>query len=310
MGYRKLLLSLAVVLLVCGSAVQVAAHPAPTVSLTAYAHPEILVDAQWVAENLNDPTVRIIDARLPFEGSLYSAGHIPGAVFVNVFSDLCCPSKIMEAEPFAQLMSNLGIGDNTTVVIYDTSGGIWGARLWWALMYYGHTNVKMLNGGLLAWIMAGQPLETAVPSVTPADFHAITQPQWIATMDEVRKAVKNKKVSIVDALPWPYYTGDLHQYARPGHIKSAVSFPAPDMIDGIWQTVLPPEDLSRMISRIGLDPGKRTITYCGGGYAGAHAAFVLYLMGFNKVGLYDGSLMEWASIPSNPMEVVKMEDEH
>jgi thiosulfate/3-mercaptopyruvate sulfurtransferase len=77
------------------------------------------------------------------------------------------------------------------------------------------------------------------------------------------------------------------------------------MIDGIWQTVLPAEDLSRMISRIGLDPGKRTITYCGGGYAGAHAAFVLYLMGFNNVGLYDGSLMEWTSIPSNPMEVVK-----
>ena len=113
---------------------------------TAYAHPEVLVDSDWLAEHLDDPTVRILDARV--DGPPYSIGHIPGAVFVDIFSELCCPSDIMDAEPFAELMSKLGIGDDTTVIVYDTQSGLWGARLWWALRYYGHEDARLLDGGL------------------------------------------------------------------------------------------------------------------------------------------------------------------
>ncbi len=312
---HRLSLVLALVTILLGSC---AAPPtaAPVADLTAvptsqplrakYAHPEILVDTSWVAAHLDDPTVRFIDAREPFQGPLYETGHIPGAVFVNVFSDVCCPSRIMDAESFEKLMGKLGIRDDTTVVVYDTDGGLWAARVWWALRYYGHENVKMLNGGLLAWAQVGnKSLETETPTVAPTVFHAEVQPQWLATMDEVKKAVEDPQIAILDALTRPNYVGDLIQYARPGHIATALSFPAPDTIDPVFRTILLPGDLSRMLMRLQLNAEKRVITYCGGGIYGAHTAFVLYLMGFDQVGLYDGSLMEWASNSnsSNPMEV-------
>ena len=276
----------------------------PLVKIPAkYAHPEILVDAGWVADHLSDPTVRIVDAREPLEGALYQTGHIPGAVFVDIFSELCCPSKIMAAQPFAELMGKLSIGDNTTVVVYDTDGGLWAARLWWALKYYGHDDVKMLNGGLLQWVSNSHPLEAETPKVSPETFHSKVQPQWLATIDEVKKAIDDPDIVLLDALTLPNYLGDLDTYERPGHIATALSFPAPDTIDGVTRMVLSPEELSRMLMRLNLDPEKRVITHCGGGYYGAHTAFVLYLMGFENVGLYEGSLMEWASDPSNPMEV-------
>jgi thiosulfate/3-mercaptopyruvate sulfurtransferase len=200
-------------------------------------------------------------------------------------------------------MGKLGIGDDTTVVVYDTDGGLWAARVWWALRYYGHEDAKILNGGLQAWVQAGKSLQIETPAVMPTIFNAEIQPQWMATIDEVKKAVEDPQIVIVDALTRPNYTGDLIQYERPGHIATALSLPAPDTLDPVMRTILLPGDLSRMFARLGLDPEKRVIAYCGGGIYGAHTVFVLYLMGFNRVGLYDGSLMEWTSNSSNPMEV-------
>ncbi len=301
----SLVLALVSILLLgsCAAPPTVAPTTQPSKIGSAYAHLEILPSAIWLGNHLDDPTVRVIDARAPFQGSLYETGHIPGALFVNVFSDVCCPSKIMDAQSFEKLMGKLGIGDDTTVVVYDTDGGLWAARVWWALRYYGHENAKMLNGGLQAWVQESKSLETETPTVAPAVFHAEVQPQWLATMDEVKKAVEDPQIAILDALTRPNYTGDLNQYGRPGHIATALSFPAPDTLDPVTRGVLPAEALSRMLARLGLDPEKRVITYCGGGIYGAHTAFVLYLMGFDQVGLYDGSLMEWAPNQSNPMEV-------
>ena len=188
---------------------------------------------------------------MPFEASLYETAHIPGADFLNVSSDLCCASEIIPADQFASLMGRLGIGDDTTVVAYDTEGGRWAARLWWALRYYGHEEAAMLDGGLRAWGGAGGAVETEAPDVEPA-----------------------------------------------------VSLPAPDTLNEVFLTVHGPDVLSRMLMRLGLDPAQRVITYRGGGVYGAHDAFVLYLMGFDEVGLYDGSLGEWTSDPSNPVDVV------
>jgi thiosulfate/3-mercaptopyruvate sulfurtransferase len=268
-----------------------------------YAHPEVLVDANWVAAHMDDPTVRIVDARMPLEGSVYEIGHIPGAVFVDMLNDLCCPSDIMDADRFAALMGRLGIGDDTTVVIYDTEGGPWAARLWWALRYYGHDQAAMLDGGLRSWVLAGKPLDTLAPWVLPAVFTPEVQPSWRATTDEVRAAIDDPAVSLVDALPWPNYTGDAPDFGA-GHIPSAVSLPATDTLDAVMLTVRDAGALSRMLMRAGLDPRQRVITYCGGGYAGAHDAFVLHLMGFEDVALYDGAMGEWSSDPDNPVEVV------
>jgi thiosulfate/3-mercaptopyruvate sulfurtransferase len=279
------------------------AASAETVTIPpSYGHPEILADVSWVSAHLNDPTVRIVDARVSLERALYWTGHIPGAVYADVFVDVCCPSRIMSADSFATSMGKLGIGDDTTVVAYDTDGGLWAARLWWALRYYGHDQVKVLDGGLRQWVSMGKPLETTSPEVKSAVFTPKVEEKWRAMIDEVRQAIDDPDVALLDALPWPSYAGDLVEYARPGHIPTSLSFPFGDTIEGIGQTTLAPDALANMLMRLHLDPGKRVITYCGGGYAGARAAFVLYLMGFDKVGLYDAALAEWASDAANPME--------
>jgi thiosulfate/3-mercaptopyruvate sulfurtransferase len=252
-----------------------------------YVHPEVLVDSDWLVANLDDPSVRIVDAR---EGLVfYGRGHIPGAVFVQ----LCCPSDIIDAEPFAKLMGKNGIGDDTTVVIYDDTGGLWGARLWWALRYYGHEDAKLLDGGIDAWDTKGLPLEEDTPDVEPATFTAEVRPEWYAAMDDVRAAIDDPATSIVDALP-----SDSYRYQ---HIPTAVSLPAPDLLDETGH-VKGAEDLAAMLEQAGLDPAQRTISYCGGGYFGAFAALVLYLMGFEDVAMYDGALEEWTRDPSNPVE--------
>jgi thiosulfate/3-mercaptopyruvate sulfurtransferase len=280
------------------------ASPPPSFAFRdTYAHPDALTDATWLVGHLDDPSVRIVDARMPFEERLYATGHIPGAIYVDVFTDVCCAAAIMPADPFARVMSRLGIGDDTTVVAYDTDGGLWAARLWWALRYHGHERAMMLNGGLRSWVSAGLPLETASPTVEPAVFTPVIQPRWHATIDEVRAAIDDPDVALVDALPWPVFTGDEPDFGA-GHIPSAVNLSVSDAIGGIDKTITGPDVLSRMLARLGLDPADRTITYCGGGYAGAFDAFVLHLMGFDQVGLYDGALMEWTSDPSNPMETV------
>jgi thiosulfate/3-mercaptopyruvate sulfurtransferase len=263
-----------------------------------YAHPEVLVDADWVATHLDDPTVRIVDARMPLEVSVYESGHIPRAAFVDMLIDLCCPSSIMDADPFAALMGKLGIGDDTAVVVYDTEGGPWAARLWWALRYYGHEQAALLDGGLRSWVLAGKPLETEVPEVEAAVFTPEVQPSWRATSDEVRAAIDDPAVSLVDALPWPDSTGDAPDFGA-GHIPSAFRLPATDTLDAVTLTIRDAGALSRMLTRVGLDPTQRVITY-GGGW-GAHSAVVLYLMGFQDVALYDGAMDERSS---DPVEVL------
>ena len=119
--------------------------------LTAYAHPEVLLDAAWLADHVDDPKVRIVDAHMPTERALYDGAHIPSSVFIDMLRDLRGPSRIMPPERFATLMGRLRIGNDTTVVAYDTEGGSWAARPWWALRYYGHAATTMLDGGLRAW---------------------------------------------------------------------------------------------------------------------------------------------------------------
>ena len=265
-----------------------------------YARPEILADVTWLAERIGDPTVRVVDARVPFEWALYEAGHIPGAVFADMFFGV----PILPASAFADAMGQLGIDDDTTVVIYDTDGGAWAARLWWALKFHGHDRAMMLNGGLRRWILAGLPIERTTPTVTPATFTPRTDRRWLATTAEVRAAIDDPRVVILDTLPLSVYRGDGALYGRPGHITTALSFPTPDTLDAVTLTLMPPATLSRMLARLELDPTRRTLTYGGGGFYGAHGAFVLYLMGFDDVALYAGSLMDWVANPANPMTTV------
>jgi thiosulfate/3-mercaptopyruvate sulfurtransferase len=286
-----------------------------------YKHPEALATTGWLAAHLDDPSVRVVDMRYyvqvasggSFRGvsgrKAYQQGHIPGAVFVDFASDLADPEddvplNILSPDRFEALMGRLGIGSDSTVVVYDDSGGTWAARLWWALRYYGHNAAKLLNGGLTKWTAEGRPLETRTPPPPPATFQAQVRPALRATCDDVRQAIGRRDVRIVDALPEVFYTGQARLYPthRAGHIPTARNVPATANVDPATQIMLPADELERLWRKAGLKPDQRVITYCGAGAYAAYDLFVLYVLGHERASLYDSSWMEWGANPELPVE--------
>jgi thiosulfate/3-mercaptopyruvate sulfurtransferase len=237
----------------------------------------------------------------------YAEGHVPGAVFVDLATDLADPDEplcILSPERFEALAARLGIADDTTVVVYDDRGGLWAARVWWALRYYGHEQVKLLDGGLAQWRAAGLPLEVEVPTPPPARFRARPRSELRATRDDVRRAIGQPDVCIVDALPEAFFTGEARLYPshRAGHVPGALNVPAPSHLDASTQALLPPDALERLWGKLELGRRKQVITYCGGGVFAAFVLFALYLQGHEHVALYDASWMEWGADPSLPVE--------
>lgn len=284
-----------------------------------YKHPEALATTEWLAAHLDDPSVRVVDLRYnvqmasggSFRGvsgrNAYHQGHIPGAAFVDPAAGLSDPEdplSILSPGRFEALMGHLGIGNGSTVVVYDDSGGTWAARLWWALRYYGHDAAKVLDGGLTRWVAEGRPLEAQAPTPPAATFRARVRPALRVTRDEVRQAIKQRDVCIVDALPEPFYTGQASLYPthRAGHIPTALNVPAPANLDQATQTLLPAGELAQLWGSAGLKPDQRVITYCGAGVYGAYDLFVLYVLGHENVSLYDASWMEWGANPELPIE--------
>ncbi len=238
----------------------------------------------------------------------YDAGHIPGAVYVDVRDDISdpdgdAPLLILPKEAFESVMGQLGIDNNTTVVAYDDGGNTWSARLWWALHYYGHENVKLLDGGLKKWTLEERPLETGVNTPAPTTFRAQVQSELLSTVADVQAAIEDPDVAIIDSLPAEFYSGEWNWPGlRAGHIPTALNLYVDDNLDPTDETLLPADALAALWQEIGLEPDQRVITYCGAGYAGAMNLFVLHQMGYENVSLYDGSWMEWGADLSLPVE--------
>ncbi len=299
-----------------------------------------LVSTAWLAEHLDDPGVRIVDVRwrsryengrgISFDDHEgYLAGHIPGAVFAGMITDLSdpdhpVPDMLAPPEQFARVMSRLGVGSDTLVVAYDNMGFPLGsARLWWALSYYGHDRVRVLDGGLRAWQSDGRALATDVPAMEPATFAPRVCPEWMASKQDVVAAIGRPGTVIVDCLTPELYRGggERHLWGqRPGHIPGAVNVPYMANIDPALATATAaerermlasgrsfafaaPETLSRLYRSIGVTPDQEVITYCGRGYAGACGLLALKILGHERARLYDGSWAEWSADPSLPTEV-------
>jgi thiosulfate/3-mercaptopyruvate sulfurtransferase len=256
-----------------------------------FAHPEALASTQWLEQHLGDASVRIVDSRYPQSDAGFKSGHIPGAVKVDPATDLKDPTVaglylVPTAAQFETLMNRLGVSNTTTVVVYDTDGGLWSGRCWWVLRYYGHENVRLLHGGLEKWRRELRPLETAVVLPAPATFTAQAHPELRATFTEVQAAIGNTNIIILNALPADQYTA--------GHIPTSKNVPAPSNLAN-YVLRLPPEQLAATYVQAGVTPDKEVITYCGGGYYGAFSLFVLYELGYENIRLYDGSWLEWVS---------------
>jgi thiosulfate/3-mercaptopyruvate sulfurtransferase len=234
----------------------------------------------------------------------YEDGHIPTAGFADLMGDLSDSESpyqfaVPSPEVFANAMNALGVNDNSRVVLYDSSGSAWAARVWWMLRWIGFDRAALLDGGLAAWTSAGYPMSTEA-AIRPAGTLTVAlRPELIVDKDEVHAAIGDDSVNIIDALSEPVYRGDVTMYARPGHIAGASNVPMSSLLDDAGH-FRPRNELDELL--VG-DRDTRSITYCGGGIAASANAFVMTRQGFTDVAVYTASLQEWASDESLPMEV-------
>jgi thiosulfate/3-mercaptopyruvate sulfurtransferase len=281
-----------------------------------FKNPDAVASPGWLAENLDEPGIVVIDTRYTVEvddkgrfvsvpgRSGYLKAHIPGAVFLDL-DDLKHPddpTRIINADDFAATMSAVGISSEHEVVVYDTEGGTWAARLWWALRYHGHNAVRILDGGFTSWTSRGFRIESGPRTNEPHRFVPRIVPELRIEIDDVRDAVGEANTVIVDALPEPFFTGQipLYPHLRRGHIPGAFNIAAPAQVDPVTWELLPPDRLNTMWMSV-VGDSDRIITYCGGGVYGAFDIFVLHLLGFEAT-LYDGSWEEWGARQDTPVE--------
>jgi thiosulfate/3-mercaptopyruvate sulfurtransferase len=281
-----------------------------------------LVSAAWLREHLDDPDLVVIDATVLIEpdgsGNLLSlngregfeAAHIPGAVFADFMGDLSDTDSELEfavpsPEQFAAAMGALGVGDESRVVIYDTNGMSWAARVWWMLRWIGFDRAALLDGGLEAWKAEGGEVSSMPVTPTATSLTVRLRPELIVGQEAVRAAIDDDAVNVIDSMPEQHYRGEWAMYARPGHITGASNVPVTSLFDeaGKFRSM---DELNALFEG---DRSTRSITYCGGGIAASSDAFVMTRLGFTDVAIYGASLQEWAANPDNPMDIVMDFDE-
>jgi thiosulfate/3-mercaptopyruvate sulfurtransferase len=274
---------------------------------------DLLVSTDWLNTHLKDKNLVIVDSTVVvkmdkkggFENisgrAQYDSSHIPGAVFADLKEDLSGEGSLELLMPspkqFAKAMGDLGINNDSHVVIYSADNHVWATRVWWMLRWAGHEKISVLDGGMAAWKAEGRPVSSEKVTPNKQDFKLNLNPKIISNRDEVYGAISDKNIHIVDALPIAHYQGKFSLYSRAGHIPTATNMSTSDLIDetGRFKSF----DELDMIQEG--DRSKRTITYCGGGVAASSAAFTLHRLGFTNVAVYMGSLQEWTLDLKNPM---------
>ena len=276
-----------------------------------YARPEFLVETDWVAEHLNDANVRIIES--DEDPLLYAVGHIPGAVQVDWFSTLQHPLRrdFLTKETFEETLSTLGIANDTTVVFYGDKSNWFACYALWLFQYYGHENVKIMNGGRLKWEKENRPLVKEIPSYGKTAYRASEADRSIrAFRDEVLKQ-SNEKKPLVDVRSPKEYSGELLHMTnypqegatRGGHIPGAVSIPWATAVNEADSTFKTPDELRALYEGKNIKADGEVIAYCRIGERSSLTWFVLkYLLGYPRVKNYDGSWTEWGNLVDAPIE--------
>ncbi len=276
-----------------------------------YAHPESLVDTQWVADHLNDPQVRIVEA--DEDPLLYEVGHIAGAVKLDWHVDVQDPLRrdFVDKAGFEALCSRYAITPATTVVFYGDRNNWYAAYSFWLFKMYGHGSLKLMNGGRTKWELDGRPYTQTVPAYAPTDYTAKAPDLTIrAFRRQVEDGLGSAGRGLVDVRSPDEYSGKLlHMVNYPqegatrgGHIPGARSIPWAKAAreDGTFKSA---EELTQLYASEGITPEKEIVTYCRIGERSAHSWFVLtQLLGYPQVRNYDGSWTEWGNLVGAPIE--------
>jgi thiosulfate/3-mercaptopyruvate sulfurtransferase len=288
--------------------------------MTGFVHPEYLVETEWLARNLADPNVLVLDCtthlipdpRITYQVKPgledFQRGHIPGAQFVDMLRDVSDTSqqlRFMRQTPdeFAAAMRRFGVNNTTRVVTYSTANVWWATRLWWLLHEFGYDNAAVLDGGWQKWQREGRAVETgAARPRPPGNFTVRAVRNLMVDKDEVLRAIGNGAVCTINALLPQQHTGSGgNAYGRAGRIAGSVNLPAAHLLNPETNEFLPADELRKRFEAIGA-MDRQVINYCGGGIAASADALALIMLGHNDVRLYDASLSEWARDPSLPME--------
>lgn len=276
-----------------------------------YAHPEMLVETEWVASHLDDPAVRIIEA--DEDALLYETGHIPGAVKVDWFTTLQAPviRDFIDQAAFEQLCARLGITNDTTAVFYGDKNNWFACYALWLFEYYGHTRLRIMNGGRLKWTKENRPLTKDVPNFTTTLYKAKSPKVDIRAFREDVFRQIDHRLPLVDVRSPQEYSGELLHMPnypqegalRGGHIRGAVNIPWSQAIVAENGTFRPANELTALYESKGVAPDKEVIAYCRIGERSSHTWFVLkYLLGYPLVRNYDGSWTEWGNLVGAPIE--------
>lgn len=281
-------------------------------AFTDYAHPEALVTTEWVANHYNDPNVRILESDEDI--MLYEIGHIPGALKLDWETEMQQPVKrdFVDKAGFEKLASERGITNDMTVVFYGDKNNWYATYGLWLFRYFGHKDVRIMDGGRTKWEAEGRPYTREVPKVEPTNYVAQDPDNSIrAFREQVLKQVESGSGPIIDVRSNPEYTGELlHAIGYPqegaqraGHVKGSRNVP--------WGTAANPdgtfksaEELKKLYGEQGVTGEEPIIAYCRIGERSSHTWFVLkYLLGYEDVRNYDGSWTEWGSLIGVPNAV-------
>ncbi len=269
-----------------------------------------LIETDWLRSHLADPVLHILECTVfinsgqdgvRFESGdrVWSEGHIPGSRFVDLIKDLSDPNSkfpfmLPSADQFTEVMERHGIGEGVQVVLYDRAKTIWAARVWWMLRCFGFDQTSILNGGWHKWSREGRPVSTEVSDSPPAKFQVRLRPELITNLEQVQAILGNEEVCLIHTLEQNSY--------RQCRIPNSVNVPAVELLDPDTEAFLPLETLRQRFIQSGATNGKRIITYCGAGITSCSDAFILTLLDYPNISMYDGSLAEWTADPKLPIE--------
>jgi thiosulfate/3-mercaptopyruvate sulfurtransferase len=274
-----------------------------------------LVETDWLAENLGDPSIRIIDAswHLPAAGRSggdeFSVAHIPGAVFwdIDAIADpnSSLPHMMPDEATFEGYMKTLGISNDQHIVIYDDVSMMTAPRVWWTLRAFGHNRVSLLNGGQVKWQAEGRSLTANASTVPETNFRAAFDPAMMRSIDDVQANLNNMAAQVLDARSAGRFAAiepEPRPECRSGHIPGSLNLPFNRLVDPETATMRPQNELAAHLAESGIDPDQPVITTCGSGVTACVLALAMHLTGKDDVAVYDGSWTEWGGRTDTPVE--------